>query len=392
MNNLKILPTNKTVVFYCPFEGNNCLVRTGTIDDIPIISFLNAILYSYSKSFKDMNSEDRLKMINKVKNIIFDKINKNLWDTDGLIIFKNLFKESVIDFYNFINTNQTVKNTIVKKVGRKLVTTRKEFELFKIITELVPVDIFITGEDEFTSVDSYKKYIISTIKLYLQNLSILSEINEEKVEHIINSISKFILILINEVEFNSFKNYTYNSVNINNIIVDTVMNYFNYNIYFINSYTRTPYIMNDFNTFTNINSIILLSIDDKHFEAVGKLTHGNNVIREYVSTDPIIFKINSIININEKTKKIDEVIRVVEVVTEKEEKTIEVINKYIFKEVNDDVEDISEEVNNHEEDISSKVNNDVEDISEEVNNHEEDVYEEVNKYEDEIKDDLHPFL
>ena len=30
MNTLDIQPINKTVVFYCPFEGNNCLVRTGT--------------------------------------------------------------------------------------------------------------------------------------------------------------------------------------------------------------------------------------------------------------------------------------------------------------------------------------------------------------------------
>ena len=306
MNSLKILPNNKTVVFYCPFEGNNCLVRTGTVDDTAIISFFNSILYSCSRTFKDMNKDDKIKLINKVKNIIFEKINKKLWDTDGLIIFKNLFKESIIDFYNFINTTQTVKNAIVKKIGRKLIKDKKDFELFRIITDILPAETFIIDEDDILSVESYKKNIILNIKLYLQDLSILSQINEDKADHIIKSISEFVFSLMEEVEFNSFKNYNYHSESINNIIVDTVMEYFNYNIYFINSETRVPYIVNSFNNFININSIILLNINDDHFEAVGKLTHENNVIREFVSTDPLIFKINSIISSKSIKEKIND--------------------------------------------------------------------------------------
>ena len=79
MESLNNLPTGKTVVFYCPFESNNCLVRTGTNDDEPMTSFINCILYACSRSFKALDNKEKNNLIIKVKNTILNKINKKLW-------------------------------------------------------------------------------------------------------------------------------------------------------------------------------------------------------------------------------------------------------------------------------------------------------------------------
>ena len=93
MNTLDIQPINKTVVFYCPFEGNNCLVRTGTSKTNQINSCINSILHACSRSFKNMDIEDRTILINKVKNSIFTKISKKIWNTEGLSIFKKILTQ-----------------------------------------------------------------------------------------------------------------------------------------------------------------------------------------------------------------------------------------------------------------------------------------------------------
>ena len=51
METLKISQINKTTVFNCPFEGNNCLVKTGSSEGI-FTSFLNSVLNACSKEVK----------------------------------------------------------------------------------------------------------------------------------------------------------------------------------------------------------------------------------------------------------------------------------------------------------------------------------------------------
>ena len=102
MNTLEILPINKTCVFHSPLEGNNCLVRTGTIDNM-ILSFFNSVLISCSKNFKRLEEENRNKLIFKVRDVIFSKLNKKMWRVNGLQTFKQILNETLVDFYKYIN-------------------------------------------------------------------------------------------------------------------------------------------------------------------------------------------------------------------------------------------------------------------------------------------------
>ena len=217
MNTLDIQPINKTVVFYCPFEGNNCLVRTGTSKTNQINSCINSILHACSRSFKNMDIEDRTILINKVKNSIFTKISKKIWNTEGLSIFKKILTDTVTNFYEFINIRDTIANSIVKKLGKELITSTKQFELFKIIIELLPLDIYEDNENS-NDIDTCKNNITMNVRNYLQNLPILHEISEENVDHIVKNVSHFINSLLNEVEFESFRKYNYQSDIVNDIL------------------------------------------------------------------------------------------------------------------------------------------------------------------------------
>ena len=88
IDNLKIIPVNKTVVFYSPIEGEDVLVRTGVISEGS--SFFHALLYAYSKEYVSMNKKERTKYIHKLKASLIGKVNKeNFYDsTESIITLK----------------------------------------------------------------------------------------------------------------------------------------------------------------------------------------------------------------------------------------------------------------------------------------------------------------
>ena len=89
-----------------------------------------------------------------------------------------------------------------------MITSTKQFELFKIIIELLPLDIYEDNENS-NDIDTCKNNITMNVRNYLQNLPILHEISEENVDHIVKNVSHFINSLLNEVEFESFRKYNY---------------------------------------------------------------------------------------------------------------------------------------------------------------------------------------
>ena len=302
MNTLDILPTNKTLVFYSPLEGNDCLVRTGT-EDGELISFFNSVLLACSRSFKNMDKKERHALIKKIQGTIQDKINTKFWKIQGIELFKDILQTTLIDFYKAINISDISNSGIVKRILKKVITTKKQFELFKIITDLLPYDVITKIYPENNNIQLFKKSIMNTVKNYLINLEILHEIDDEKADDIIKNIVSFTKLLMDEVECYAYSKFEYNVEKVDDILVNIVSDYFNCNIYFINSVSRTPYILNDFDKLTNINSIIVLGIqtDNRyHYEIVGKLTHGNIINRDFMSDDLLIKKINSLLTIQLK--------------------------------------------------------------------------------------------
>ena len=90
LSKLKILPVNKTVVFYSPIEGEDVLVRTGVIEDKN--SFFHSLVHAISKEYINMKDNDRVEYTEKFKKNIILKTNSELNSPD----LKNMFE---IKFY-----------------------------------------------------------------------------------------------------------------------------------------------------------------------------------------------------------------------------------------------------------------------------------------------------
>jgi len=366
MNTLDTLPINKTYVFHSPLEGNNCLVRTGTIKDT-ILSFFNSVLISSSRNFKKLDTVDRDKLIMKVKDVIFSKINKKMWKFNGLQTFKKILRHVLVDFYKYITTSETIDNKIVKKLSQKLITNKKEYDLYEIITEILPYNIIIDTEDPSDGlIETFINLIKRNVKIHLQTVDIFTTLNEDNIDYIIKNISNFLNTVLTEVEFVSFKNYKYEIDEINEILVNTVSNYFNCNIYFIDSKTRLPFVLNNINDFENINSIIILSLEHEHYEAVGILKHGNIINYEFLCDDALVMKMNKLISIKYNERKRREFEKQKEEIHKCDEDKIVDNDNHSEVDKTDDGDNHSEVDKTSEEDKINDVDN-----HDEIDNHDE---------------------
>ena len=384
MNTLEILPINKTCVFHSPLEGNNCLVRTGTIDNM-ILSFFNSVLISCSKNFKRLEKENRNKLIFKVRDVIFTKLNKKMWRVNGLQTFKQILNETLVDFYKYINTTENIHNPIIKKIVKKLVTNKKEFSLYEIITEILPYTIIIDAEEpQDNLIESYIKMMKNNVKTHLQTVDIFDTLSEDNIDYIIKNISNFLSVLTEEVEYLSFKNYKYETDEVNEMIVDITAEYFSSNIYFIDSKTRLPFVKNNIETFDNMNSIIVLSLDSTHYEAVGLLLHRNEINYEFLCDDMMVIKMNKLINIKYNERKRREIDRVAE--PEVDTKTDNVEPK-VEPEVDTKMDDVEPKV---EPEVDTKTDNIEPKVEPEVDTKTDDVETKVEPEVDTKTDDVEP--
>ena len=297
MKILEMLPVNKTVTLYSPLynEEGIKIVRTGTIGDGSC--FIHSILHSYSEEYVDNSISERMRYIKEVRKQIAEKISKEDWYNlnDGVIASLS-FQESINLFINNlylilkkVNNISTILDNINNEYLKRLLTNNF------LDTE---IDINCITCDDFEHIIFPKSFTSNSLLECKDNL------RRECVEFIKNKIEdeyymtwfdKFILDLCVCAEDISYKSYI-NKINDSNVYVDMYMidllsDFFNRDIYIIDSKNRMPY-KTDFNNIVKYGkSIIILWISNNHFEIVGKLLEDKYIQREFDTTDPIIEKI-----------------------------------------------------------------------------------------------------
>ena len=370
MDNLNPVPQNKTYGFYTPLEGNNSLVRTGTIYE-KILCFFNAVLLSCSRNFIKLNPDEQYKVITKVKNSIHNKLHRKEWETIGAKPFIKLLYETLTDFYTYINTNTPITNQFVKKIGKQLIKTKKDFELFRIITDILPIDIIMEQFDSENNIDSLKKNIKKCVKEYLITNDMLNQIDDKNNEHIIKNISIFLNLVLDEVEYLSFKNFKYNIEVIDEKLVDIVSDYFSCNVYFLDSKTRLPYIKSSLANLKHLKSIIILDLGNEHYESVCRLEPATRVY-EFLYDDILVTKMNKLIEIKYADRHIES------------DKEVNDEEKSSNEELSDEEESSNEEVSDEEESSNEEVKYKEENPKEEEGDKEESSNKEVSDKEDGI--------
>ena len=307
MTKLKILPVNKTVVFNSPIEGDDVLVRTGTISEGS--SFFHSLLHSYSNEYTSMNKKDRMKFVHRLRASMAGKVDIESWEEMGgglisKIPFQELIHTVLCSFNSFLANQETkVRGRATRKIIKLLINDPKDLEVYQLILDIVSVEELekniLSKAYEKSDGKSIKETIAIIIEELLSHLKTLPELNSietSKKDRLTNVFVIFMKVACNESHKEAYKKYVKGlettKENVDDYTLDFISNRFNRDIYFINSESRLPYT--DFLSGSHLKqrkSIIVICVNKKHYEVVGRLLPGNRIQREFDYSDPLIKKI-----------------------------------------------------------------------------------------------------
>jgi hypothetical protein len=311
LETLRLLPVNKTVVFYSPVEGKDVLVRTGTITEGSC--FFHALLHAYSKEYVSMDIKGRMKFVKKLRASIARKVDKERWEnlSNGLIA-KIPFQENVntllSDFYRYIARGKSGRTKSVRNVIRQVIQDEKQdIDTYKLVTEMIPID---TGFEKTILPSAYDKCteeVISKCKATVVKFAVNYYIKEfkklggqlepERVDYYIGKLEKLVQAIADEAENAAYTEYIESlqdsSMEVDSYTIGLISDKFNRDIYFIDSRTRMPYRDAGKENIQKRKSIIVMWTGGCHYEIVGSLLPGNRIKREFDYKDPLVKRINT---------------------------------------------------------------------------------------------------
>ena len=139
---LKQLPVNKTVVFWSPIEGDDVMVRTGTIAEGSC--FFHSLLHGYSGEYSSLDRNGCMRFVRILRASMAEKITRERWEDlgDGLISripFQEKVLQCIHNFYEFLEDNKSsIKGRNTRRVIKYLIDNEKALEVYRIIKELIP--------------------------------------------------------------------------------------------------------------------------------------------------------------------------------------------------------------------------------------------------------------
>jgi hypothetical protein len=296
---LKKLPVGKNVVFRTPIECDEVLVRSGIVDEP--FSFFHCFLYAYSEEYNSINSKKQSRFVSRLCfNLVFQKNIMELLEK----VYSYLFKT-----YQF---DDKKSNVIKKIVG----TDEKQFKLSKLIAELIPLQegfnetiiCYSCLNNENKKISIMLDEVINQTHTYINNTKELKSVSREEAEYVCRSAVLFITSIVKEAEIKTLQEYKTFSEDMtndsNNSIINILAKHFKRDIYFLNK-NRIP--CNNLNATDNLNnrkSIVVLCMENNHYEIVGKLLPENRIQREFDVTDPIIKKMYTFLTQPEKVNEL----------------------------------------------------------------------------------------
>lgn len=297
---IHINPNGETSVLPVKFTHN--LVRTGVIGDGNCM--FHAILSSYSNKYIKLPHDEKIDYVTRMRKMLPDVITKDVWlkigcgETSRMEYSIKLFEllKKVYDVVlndSEITTDGCDKDTYhslfdfidKNKLVCKFICTKMRFdEIEKDI-----LDIYKQDKDVYFDAINFVKLVKKFFKhKYAKNLS---ESDELRFNIILNKvIDLFDIITKTAIELAYM--HCKNNLGDSNVWIGTeylsiISDLFSVNIYFIDAKTMLPYVFGDDQMFTYHKSIVLLWIDDSHFEIVGMI-EDNTVRRTFNSEEDVI--------------------------------------------------------------------------------------------------------
>ena len=308
---IHINPEGETTVLPVRFADN--LVRTGVIPDGSCI--FHAILSSYSNKYIKLSKEEKFEYIKRLRSTLPDLITRDIWMTLGhgevsRIGFTEKLVELLTHVYDYVFEKSDITQTddeyfYLKPIFEYIDANKVICQFICSRMSLEDINTHILGQykhdrDVYFDAINFVKYT----KKYFKNKygKNLNEQDALKFNQLVSRLVEFFDIISKssiDMAYNVCKKQLGdNKVWIGMEYIGFISEIFSVNIYFIDAKTMMPYVFGDEQMFPHKKSIILLWVDDSHFEIVGVI-EDNTIRRTFNSEEPLV-KMIHLYSINPK--------------------------------------------------------------------------------------------
>jgi hypothetical protein len=279
---LNILDTGQTVKFNTSIYRECDLVRTGIISDGSC--FLHAILYATSSKYRAADDNKKRSIVSEFRTTLGESLTKDQWLS--------------------LNNGELAKISYSMEF-RKLLDELylDEDKVIKFILNVIPkedVDVFF--EESLRCVDLHYgacKMVERVVSKFQNKLNHLKKYSSkiENLSKILYSIFDELVQKAIKIALDSYKDSLCDASQwLGEEHIELLSIIFNYNIYFFDGRTREPYTFGKRPKEPFEKSLVLLWVQDSHFEVIGKVCD-ERIIRLLNNNDDFIMAIKYYLNI-----------------------------------------------------------------------------------------------
>lgn len=305
---LHTAPVNKNLTILSPF--NNNLIRTGTIADGSC--FFHAVLTSTKPFYRVLPADQKTKMVENLRNDIANSITFKVWkdnycNKSSFVTISQLFWSFFKMYFNFITSNHTTDS--IKHI--QPIINEKNSKHSKHVFEVIPLTLFqkIT-EDSYNTFEQDQRNDKKTtlqqifeqkINIALRNKFLMLESHHDlklaqtHIDFFIKHIQKLFNDLYTLAQQKTYLLYIQTLKKCKKWItqdkLEVLSNYFKLDIYIFDDKNRLPYNIGGKELYKKQKSIILLYVNDNHFESIGICKNRKEFIRTFDFKHPFIQKI-----------------------------------------------------------------------------------------------------
>lgn len=296
------LPVNRTIVFKTLLQGDDRYVRTGTIGDGSCA--FHSMMHAFSPRYVGANESARKKIVVKVRNEIASSITKSQWIAQqgvaAIISFQQKISQNISLINAFLSDDETsLPDKLKIECG---LTTPANISLHQIVFDIISPqtlfdDTIIPKLSEYNTLSECKDTLNTVACDALNNDKNVQQVSSTRQRFLKNRLSLLIEGLTRVSESEAFDDYissmgdfrTY----VDTTMFDNIADWFGRDIYVIDGKTRLPYSFTT--TLKNRTAIVLLWVNENHYEVIGRVCDGNTVKREFDQDDILIKKMNMFI-------------------------------------------------------------------------------------------------
>jgi hypothetical protein len=287
------------VTSHLPVGFATKLVRTGVIGDGNCM--FHAILSSYSNKYIKLSTEEKIKYVAHLRTMLPDMITKDIWLKMGRgetsrLEYSIILNQLLHDVYRFIQDGDDLEDEHIKAY------IQSNQDVCRFITKMVTLsDIDTTilphykrNGDVYFDATYFTKHVVKFFKKsYGKNLN---ENDVSTFNSVLEKIGEFFDLIAKTSIENAYVQCKAklgdSETWVGTEYLSFISDIFSVNIYFIDAKTMMPYVFGDDSAFTFKKSIILLWIDENHFEIVG-IVEDHTVRRTFNSDEHIIQMIHA---------------------------------------------------------------------------------------------------